>query len=121
MREKTCCRNYIGYSFRLAAWVILCASSHRQDNTYHDICYTSRGALAGSAHQRDNIPSGLGIYKYTAKKQQLFYVTLCQAAVSIKISNLLICFDLSCPILEKDNVIENVYIVLSCLNKQRCF
>ena len=38
----------------------------------------------------------------------------CQAAVSVKISNLLICFcsfDLSCPILEKDNFIKFVYIV----------
>ena len=41
------CR-HIGYSFRLAARVILYASSHRQDNTYHGICYTSRGALAGT-------------------------------------------------------------------------
>ena len=30
------------YSFRLAARVLLYASSHRQDNTYHDLCYTSR-------------------------------------------------------------------------------
>ena len=34
--------------FRLAARVILYASSHRQDNTYHGRCYTSRGALAGT-------------------------------------------------------------------------
>ena len=27
---------------------ILYASSHRQDNTYHSLCYTSRGALAGT-------------------------------------------------------------------------
>ena len=46
-REETRCR-HIGYSFRLAAWVLLYASSHRQDNTYHSICYTSRGALAGT-------------------------------------------------------------------------
>ena len=26
----------------------LYASSHRQDNTYHGLCYTSRGALAGT-------------------------------------------------------------------------
>ena len=26
--------------------VLLYASSHRQDKTYHDLCYTSRGALA---------------------------------------------------------------------------
>ena len=38
----------MGYSFRLAARVILYASSHRQDNTYHGLCYTSRGALAGT-------------------------------------------------------------------------
>ena len=39
-----------------------------------------------------------------------------QAAVAIKISNLLICFcrfDSSCPILEKDIFIKNEYIVLS--------
>ena len=36
-----------GYSFRLAAGVLLYASSHRQYSTYHGFCYTSRGALAG--------------------------------------------------------------------------
>ena len=41
------CR-HIGYSFRLAARVLLYASSHRQDNTYHSLCYTSCGALAGT-------------------------------------------------------------------------
>ena len=45
-REDTRCR-HVGYSFRLAAMVLLYASSHRQDNTYHSLCYTSRGALAG--------------------------------------------------------------------------
>ena len=44
-REETCCR-LIGYSFRLAVRVLLYASS--QDNTYHSLCYTSRGALAGT-------------------------------------------------------------------------
>ena len=36
------------YSYRAAARVLLYASSHRQDNTYHGVCYTSRGALAGT-------------------------------------------------------------------------
>ena len=45
-RKETCCR-HIGYSFQLAARVLLYASSHRQDNTYHSLCYTSRGALVG--------------------------------------------------------------------------
>ena len=37
-----------GNSFRLAARVLLYASSHRQDNTDHSLCYTSCGALAGT-------------------------------------------------------------------------
>ena len=37
-----------GNSFRLAARVLLYAASHRHDNTYHGLCYTSRGALAGT-------------------------------------------------------------------------
>ena len=44
--EESGCHN-IGYSFRLAARVLLYASSHREDNTYHSFCYTSCGALAG--------------------------------------------------------------------------
>ena len=46
VRKETRCR-HIGYSFQLAARVLLYASSHRQDDTYHVLCYTSRGALAG--------------------------------------------------------------------------
>ena len=45
-RKETHC-SHIGYSFRLAARVLLYAPSHRQDSTYHSLCYTSRGALAG--------------------------------------------------------------------------
>ena len=45
-KETLCC--HIGYSFRLAARVLLYAPSHRQDSTYHSLCYTSRGALAGT-------------------------------------------------------------------------
>ena len=47
VRKETRCR-HIGYSYRLAARVLLYAPSHRQDNTYHGLCYTSRGALAGT-------------------------------------------------------------------------
>ena len=46
VRKETRCR-HIGYSFRLAARVLLYAPSHRQDSTYHGLCYTSRGAMAG--------------------------------------------------------------------------
>ena len=47
VRKETRCR-HIGYSYRLAARVLLYAPSHRHDNTYHGLCYTSRGALAGT-------------------------------------------------------------------------
>ena len=45
MREETRCR-HIGYSFRLAARVLLYANW--QNSTYHGLCYTSRGTLAGT-------------------------------------------------------------------------
>ena len=51
VRKETRCR-HIGYSYRLTARVLLYAPSHRQDNTYHGLCYTSRGALAGT---RNNV------------------------------------------------------------------
>ena len=47
VRKETRCR-HIGYSYRLTARVLLYALSHRQDNTYHGLCYTSHGALAGT-------------------------------------------------------------------------
>ena len=47
VRKETRCR-HIGYSYRLTARVLLYATSHREDNTYHGLCYTSRGALAGT-------------------------------------------------------------------------
>ena len=47
VRKETRC-NHIGYSFRLTARVLLYAPSHRQDSTYHVLCYASRGALAGT-------------------------------------------------------------------------
>ena len=46
VREETRCR-HMGYSYRLTARVLLYAPSHRQDCTYHGLCYSSRGALAG--------------------------------------------------------------------------
>ena len=42
--------DYMDYSFRLAARVLLYASSNIQDDTYHGLCYTSRGALVGTRH-----------------------------------------------------------------------
>ena len=55
VRKETRCR-HIGYSFRLTAMVLLYAPSHRQDSTYHGLCYTSRGALAGTRNSSMGSP-----------------------------------------------------------------
>ena len=47
VRKETRCR-HIGYSFQLTARILLYAPSHRQDSIYKGLCYTSRGALAGT-------------------------------------------------------------------------
>ena len=46
--ESRCC--HMGYSFRLAARALLYAPSHRQDSTYHGLCYTTRGEIAQWVH-----------------------------------------------------------------------
>ena len=40
VREETRCSQFMGYSLRLAARVILYTLSHRQDSTYHSLWYT---------------------------------------------------------------------------------
>ena len=41
--------------------VVLYASSHRQDNTYKSLCYTSRGALAGTRNGQMGPPQNVKI------------------------------------------------------------
>ena len=55
VRKETRC-HHIGYSFRLAARVLLYAPSHRQDSTYYGLCYTSRGALIGTRNSSVGSP-----------------------------------------------------------------
>ena len=55
VRKETCCR-HIGYSYQLIARVLLYAPSHRQDSTYHGICYTNRGAVAGTKNSSMGSP-----------------------------------------------------------------
>ena len=65
VREETrCC--HMGYSFRLTARVLLYAPSHRQDNTYHSLCYTSRGALAETRNSSMGPPHEGSIRRPTA-------------------------------------------------------
>ena len=54
MREETQC-HHMGYSFWLTARVLLYAPSYRQDNTYHGLWYTSRGALAGMRNSLETL------------------------------------------------------------------
>ena len=65
VRKETRCR-HIGYSFWLTARVLLYAPSHRQDNTYHGLCYTSRGALAGTRNSSMDPPHEGSIQRPTA-------------------------------------------------------
>ena len=62
VRKKTRCR-HIGYSLRLTARVILFAPSHRQDSTYHGLCYTSRRELAGTRNSSSMGPPHEGSIK----------------------------------------------------------
>ena len=65
VREETRCR-HMGYSYRLTARVLLYAPSHRQDNTYHGLCYTSRGAQAGMRNSSMGPPHEGSIRRPTA-------------------------------------------------------
>ena len=47
-REKNLWSPEIGYFFQLAGMDLLYVPSHRQDSTYHSLCYTSLGALTGT-------------------------------------------------------------------------
>ena len=65
----------------------------------------------------DFVPAPKTVMRLDSESVSLVAILL---AVAVKISNSLICFcsfDLSCPILENDSFIENVYILLSCLIK----
>ena len=65
VRKENRCR-HIGYSYRLTARVLLYAPSHRQDNTYHGLCYTSRAALAGTRNSSMGPPHEGSIRRPTA-------------------------------------------------------
>ena len=72
MREETCC-HHIGYSFQLAARVLLYASSHRQDNTYHGLCYTSRGTLAGTSNSSMGPPCRIDLMTHCTMSKRSYH------------------------------------------------
>ena len=88
-KETRCC--HIGNSYLLTARVLLYAPSHRQDNTYHSLCYTSRGALAGTRNSSRGPPHEGSIRQPTtpwANTLPLSYVPLLY--ISLWISNIVV-------------------------------
>ena len=67
--------HHIGYSFRLAARVLLYAPSNKQDSTYHGVYYTSRGALAETRNSSMGPPHEGSIRQPIAPRlDQDFYI-----------------------------------------------
>ena len=83
-REETCCRHYLGYSFRLAARVLLYVPSHRQDSTYHSLCYTICGALAGWRNSLMGPPWRINLNTHcTMGKCSYHWATSCSTLLSM--------------------------------------
>ena len=70
----------MGYSFRLAARVLLYASSHRQDNTYHGLCYTGRGTRE---EEEEEIYHKLAMIKSDKSKYFKFLSKISEIPVNI--------------------------------------
>ena len=97
VRKETRCR-HMGYSYRLTVRVILYAPSHRQDNTYHGLCYTRRGALAGTRNSSMGPPHEGSIRRPTApwaNALPLSYVPLL-GIVSNAITRKIYCWQICC-------------------------
>ena len=56
LKEETSCFHSMDYTLLLIARDILYAPSHRQDNTYHDFCYTICGSLVEMGKSLKIIP-----------------------------------------------------------------
>ena len=84
VRKETCCR-HIGYSYRLTTRVLLYAPSHRQDSTCHGLCYTSRGALAGTRNSSMGPPHEGSIRRLIAPIVMALTTTTSHSSLSSKI------------------------------------
>ena len=63
----------MGYSFRLAARVVLYASAQRCDNTYHGLCYSSCGALAGMRNSSIGPPWRIDPRTHCTMSEHFYY------------------------------------------------
>ena len=81
VRNETRCR-HIGYSFRLTARDLLHAPSYRQDSTYHGLCYTSRGALAGTRNSLMGPPHEGSIRRPIIMSERSYHGATSRSSVS---------------------------------------
>ena len=86
VRKETRCR-HIGCSYRLTARVLLYAPSHRQDNTYHGLCYTSCGALAGMRNSSIGPPHEGSIRRPIAPRANALSLSYVLLPYSIQLLN----------------------------------
>ena len=92
VRKETRCR-HIGYSLRLTARVILYVPSHRQDSTYHCLCYSSRGALAGTRNSSVVSPHERSIRRPIAPRANALTTELHLAPAITKADHIIIAGD----------------------------
>ena len=94
VKVKTyCCHK--GYGFRLAARDLLYAPSHRQNSTYHSLCYTSRGALAETRNSSMGPPWRIDLTTHRTERTllpQLHLTPLMECRKEKKINDALITF-----------------------------
>ena len=81
VRNETRCY-HMGYSFRLAARVLLYAPSHRQDSTYHSLCYTSRGALAGMRNSSMGPPGRINPMTHRTMSERSYHGATSRSLIS---------------------------------------
>ena len=62
----------------ITARVILYAPSHRQDSTYHGLCYTSRGALAGTRNSSMGPP-----HEGSIRRSYFYFMLLLKKCIDI--------------------------------------
>ena len=82
-REQTRCRN-ISYSFGLAATVLLYASSHRHDNTYYGLCYTSREVLHGTRNSSMGPPWRIDPTTHRTMSERSYHRATSRSRITIK-------------------------------------
>ena len=62
-----------GLLFLIISKVLLYASSHRQDNTYHSLCYTNHEELAGTRNSSMDPPLRMDSMTYCTMSERSYH------------------------------------------------